>query len=344
MPPISIHWLVDPVRQDARHEIGGDRGASRTEFPMPGNIGHGWVETLPLSTRMSLLHGVHRFVPQPALAQVNLAEYESESPEPTLVVHSVYGGTLIHREKEPQHNYTLGAGMVQFRQAQRLRITPVLDTSRPTEIIALIAGRASLNQLLGEDLADNLLRGLGLAKVPTVLMRRIPQSISVLLEQAVSSSRTGALRELSAQAKVLEYLCALIAMVSPIDVGERRQINIAPPVERRRQRTRDVVMQLREDLSRLQGKLPTLDELSQRYGMSTKLLNDAFQREFGSSIVSFITNHRLNEAHEALLAGNLPIKALAELLGYSHVNHFTTAFTRKFGYPPGSLRRKTKGS
>jgi AraC-like DNA-binding protein len=33
-------------------------------------------------------------------------------------------------------------------------------------------------------------------------------------------------------------------------------------------------------------------------------------------------------------------RSAATRLGYSHVNHFISAFKRKFGYSPGSLRRK----
>jgi len=37
------------------------------------------------------------------------------------------------------------------------------------------------------------------------------------------------------------------------------------------------------------------------------------------------------------------MKVLAARLGYSHVNHFIAAFKKKFGYPPGSLRKKLDG-
>lgn len=73
--------------------------------------------------------------------------------------------------------------------------------------------------------------------------------------------------------------------------------------------------------------------------MSARWLYEAFTREYGQTIFSFITDHRLNEAHVAMREGALPIKAISARLGYSHVNHFTVAFKKKFGYPPGSLRR-----
>ncbi|NTW85245.1 MAG: AraC family transcriptional regulator, partial [Holophagaceae bacterium] len=38
------------------------------------------------------------------------------------------------------------------------------------------------------------------------------------------------------------------------------------------------------------------------------------------------------------------MKALAANLGYSHVNNFIYAFKKKFGYPPGSVRKGLGGS
>jgi len=230
--------------------------------------------------------------------------------------------------------------MVQFRLARSLHVTPILDTARPSEMTVLIAGRSSLHNLLGEEIAEELLEGLGLAEIPTVRLRHVSARISALLKHAVCPSRSGKLRELHAQAKVLEYLCALCDdAITQAAAGSRRR-EAAGTVGRRQQRLREISQQMREDLLRAQGKLPTLEELSVQYGASAKLLNETFTREFGSGIMSFITNHRLNQAHEALQSGNVPIKALASLLGYSHVNHFTTAFSRKFGCPPGRLRRQ----
>jgi AraC-like DNA-binding protein len=36
------------------------------------------------------------------------------------------------------------------------------------------------------------------------------------------------------------------------------------------------------------------------------------------------------------------MKVLAERLGYSHVNNFIHAFSKRFGYSPGSLRHRRR--
>ena len=68
-------------------------------------------------------------------------------------------------------------------------------------------------------------------------------------------------------------------------------------------------------------------------------LNQSFIKKYDQSIYSFLTNQRLDQAHEALLKTGIPMKILAHKIGYSHVNHFITAFKKKFGVTPGSLRK-----
>lgn len=102
------------------------------------------------------------------------------------------------------------------------------------------------------------------------------------------------------------------------------------------------IRDLKEHLLNLEGRLPTLGQLGTDFGLSAKQLNIEFKAEFGQSIFEYVTANRLEQAHEALLQSSIPMKVLSQRLGYSHVNHFITAFKRKFGYPPGSLRRNPK--
>jgi len=85
--------------------------------------------------------------------------------------------------------------------------------------------------------------------------------------------------------------------------------------------------------------VPTLNELAKRYGMSARALNVRFKEAYGQSIFACISDIRLAEAHEALLKSDTPIKVIAAHLGYAHVSNFTSAFSKKYGYSPGSLRK-----
>lgn len=88
------------------------------------------------------------------------------------------------------------------------------------------------------------------------------------------------------------------------------------------------------------GKLPTLKELATAYGVTAAKLNDEFEACYGMKIFPYITQYRIKQAHAAILNTSIPLKTLASRYGYSHVNHFITAFRKHYGYPPGELRKK----
>jgi len=67
-----------------------------------------------------------------------------------------------------------------------------------------------------------------------------------------------------------------------------------------------------------------------------------FFEKYNQSIFTFLSNQRLDQAYQGLLKTDIPMKILAHKIGYSHVNHFITAFKNKFGVTPGSLRRQAK--
>ncbi len=75
------------------------------------------------------------------------------------------------------------------------------------------------------------------------------------------------------------------------------------------------------------------------FGRPARALNAEFAQEFGMSIFAFINHQRMEAARLAILASDTSLKQLAQKLGYSHVNHFSAAFTKKYGYGPASLRK-----
>ncbi len=96
---------------------------------------------------------------------------------------------------------------------------------------------------------------------------------------------------------------------------------------------------LHEQLTTIKGKLPTMEELAVQYGCSSRTLNSEFVAVYGQSVVDFITEYRFQRAHNAVRNTTIPLKVLADHLGYTHANNFSNAFRKRFGYAPGSLRK-----
>jgi AraC-like DNA-binding protein len=288
---------------------------------------------MPLAEGVLLFQGVHRFRPEVAGQLIPLGEFKFESPSTLLVMQTVQGGTILHREFHPAAELIYKPGHDFFRHADRLHVIPLIDASSDSEMTSLCVDDGALAGLIGEDLTQRLIAGLGLNPPPMVKVMPIPLHVSAPLRASLSPTLTGALKKLFAQAKVLEYLCGLAVHVCAQST-----------LKLKTDHKRETVRELHDYLMQMEGKLPTLEELTVRCGISARWLNDAFAQEYGQTIYSFSTDTRLTESHVALLEGNLPIKTISARLGYSHVNHFSIAFKKKFGYPPGSLRTKQQGS
>ncbi|OQP47919.1 hypothetical protein A4H97_30405 [Niastella yeongjuensis] len=82
---------------------------------------------------------------------------------------------------------------------------------------------------------------------------------------------------------------------------------------------------------------PSLSELARIAGINEFKLKQGFKALFDNTVFGYLTDYKLTQARDLLVA-NVPIKDVADRLGYSSVQHFNSAFRKKFGVPPGKMR------
>ena len=258
-----------------------------------------------------------------------IAEARFDLPEPALVVHSARVGNAVIRINTDGEGLPVNDAVDAFQHFDRQEFFLSVDTSQSAELTSLFVSDGILSELCGASTAHLLLSTLRLHGTPSASTFVIPRRISSTLHSSLLTTLDGELRALFAKSKVLEYLSLLANFVTAGCAG------LNSP------RRQQLMRELYDELVSLDGKAPSLKDLAERYAMSAKTLNDAFRQAHGQTIGAFIAEQRLNEAHVALQETDTPIKVLANRFGYSHANNFITAFKRKFGYPPGSLRRGT---
>ena len=331
---VTFEWLSESGNaiQGSQDRNFGESGWM--DYPMLPENGKGGYEVLSLAIGLTFVRTALEFTPSVLGKQLPLIEVDTEFTEPTFQVMSFRGLRGAVNEAYPPARLAVSPGIDLLRHTQHYRSAFIADATFSGEACHVSISRTVLNQLIGHDVTRALLATLEIAEAPAVVVRPIPLHVSQLLFSADTPSLTGATRKLFCQAKVLEYLAALVHSVCVSD-------EMAPE---HNQKSRLRAQAIHAQLLAVEGKLPTLDELAKQYGRSAKLLNDEFAQEFGNSIYGFMTDHRLTLAHAALEHSNVTIKHLAAKLGYTHVNNFTIAFKRKFGYPPGVLRRHSQAS
>lgn len=83
---------------------------------------------------------------------------------------------------------------------------------------------------------------------------------------------------------------------------------------------------------------PSLTELARIAGINEFKLKQGFKALFDNTVFGYLADYKLSRAHE-LLVSSVPIKDVADQLGYSSVQHFNSAFRKKFGMPPGKIKK-----
>lgn len=312
-----------------------DTNFERLLIPVPPDFGEAWLDMLRIDIGITLFRGTHRLESAPCGQMLQLIESEGVYSETTFSAQVAQGGMLCHSEGSPPSSFISGPGRDIFRYQKSWRGQASVECGVNSEMTSLLIGETVLATLMGQDLAEQMIHKLTLSSACQTVVRNIPAHVTTPLLQAMTSHFTGPTRQLYAQAKVMEYLAALSGYVCEETQGQH---------ERRRadRRHHALILEVHDHLLKLDGNLPTSSELAANFGLSARQLNCEFAAEYGKSIFAFTTDLRLEQAHATLQETSTPMKVIAAHLGYSHVNHFITAFKRKFGYPPGKVRSSSE--
>lgn len=78
----------------------------------------------------------------------------------------------------------------------------------------------------------------------------------------------------------------------------------------------------------------TIADICNEIGCSKSTLITGFKREFGSTVNSYVTEIRLNEAVNMLKTGEKSIGEIATETGFSDQSYFSKVFSARYGIPP----------
>lgn len=92
-------------------------------------------------------------------------------------------------------------------------------------------------------------------------------------------------------------------------------------------------------LNREYSAPPTVPQLAQRVGMSETQLKSAFKSTYGSTILQYCIDRRIEAAKLLLREKNYSIAEIADIIGYDDHSAFSRAFRRSSGISPREWRR-----
>ncbi len=101
----------------------------------------------------------------------------------------------------------------------------------------------------------------------------------------------------------------------------------------------DLIENVKNDLiNDLESKI-TIDELSDRYGVSKTTLKNCFKEVYGKPIFKWRKEYRLDYACRLIEEGELNISEISKKVGYSSPSKFNQAFKEHVGYTPSEYRK-----
>ncbi|HPR31347.1 MAG TPA: AraC family transcriptional regulator [Prolixibacteraceae bacterium] len=98
--------------------------------------------------------------------------------------------------------------------------------------------------------------------------------------------------------------------------------------------------QARQLLIRNLSGAPSIEQLARLVATNESKLKHAFKEHFGYSIYNYLLHQRVEKSIELMARDTLSLDEIAEQVGYTDVAHFSRAFKKVKGMPPGAFRKR----
>ena len=320
----KIKWLFDVDLPPSK--IGGD--TKEIQFPYPPELGQGYSNHYNLIDGITLIKSTHQFFAEDRPHEIKLSNFKINFPSSCFIVQIMHSGSLNYYCNITKKNSYRVCGYDIFSRYEALDIDQTVYTDEDISYSILMIPDNQIYKLFGPEIAEIFYKILGLDNVLNSSEFNIPNTISIKIANCLPDQLEGNMRTLFAHSIVLQYLIELnLHMSSSRNFLDKLEINNFD------------VTDLHFELLQVTTNIPTLSDIAKKYNISPLKLNQSFTKKYNQTIYSFLSNQRLEQAHQALINTSIPMKTLAHKIGYSHVNHFITAFKNKFGVTPGSIRK-----
>lgn len=215
-------------------------------------------------------------------------------------------------------------------QSNHLCITPTKKSSR--SFFELIMSDRFFNDLVSEE--SRFLKCFESNKrvnhLAVEFMAQISPQMYAVISEMKNAPYSGSLKGLFLEAKMLELF---LMQVHQLDNKSTTPVlsGISGADVARLHYIKDYIdLHFYEDLSIL--------ALSREAGINQTKLKNGFKALFKTTVFAYITDLRLTEAKRLLLAEKMYVNEVAYQVGFKYPHYFSTAFKKKFGILPATLR------
>jgi AraC-like DNA-binding protein len=323
----KIDWLFD---QQLPSDL-WDGSFKKFSFPYPPDLGIGYAEHFQLHDGISIVKAFHNFTNEDRSSEMPLGSFFVQPALPSFTSHIMHSGCINFINNKNNDKLVRVPGIDLIGRTETVDITQILLTDEDIYLTTIFIPEVQLINLLGSNDVELFYKKLKIINMGDYTNISIPQTISNKIANCTPSHLSGNLRQLFASSVILQYLVEVNIYISSVDIFNKNSSN-----------SKFDITGLHAELLQVTGDIPKLNDIAKKYKVTPYKLNQVFFENYNQSIYSFLANQRLDQAYQGLLETDIPMKTLAHKIGYSHVNHFITAFKNKFGVTPGSIRRQSK--
>lgn len=158
----------------------------------------------------------------------------------------------------------------------------------------------------------------------------VSPKIQSVIQDIINCGFEGHLKNLFTQAKVIELLTLQLAQI------EEEKTSSVPL----KQSDIEKMIVVKDIIHNSYNESFSLSYLARAAGTNEQYLKKHFKILFGSTVFNYILACKMEKAKELLLQGEYKIADVAEITGYKHATHFTSAFKKFFGYIPQKIKGK----
>jgi LacI family transcriptional regulator len=227
-----------------------------------------------------------------------------------------------------------------FRRRQRV------SRDWPSTLAGLAEWIASLPRPTGI-LAGNDARARHVVEACRMVGRRVPEDVAVLgvdNDEMLCELTTPSLSSIEHDARRIGRRAA--EMLDDMMNGGRIQGTVlVPPLGVIARRSSDALAVVDPEVSAAIAFLHAnvrrsvyVEDVARASGLSLSTLKSRFKLAVGRPVHAELQRLRIDEARRLLATTELPVKKVATLVGFADISHFTTAFRRHTGVPPGRYR------
>lgn len=126
-------------------------------------------------------------------------------------------------------------------------------------------------------------------------------------------------------------------LLNTLDCLEDKELNVINCKFLSNEADREKVLKAREVLLEHIGEPITIKQLSRKVAMNECYLKKGFKEMFGTTIFDFYQSQRMEHAKYLLYQKGLSVTEVSDILGYSSISHFSTAFKKHTGLKPCEL-------